>query len=163
MMDAAEIWPMRAHVRRPLILVVEHREMDVAVGQERGAVTATAQLFEAECLFVEFGGSRRVLGGQGDVADAGHGVPPRACGHSGTTPSARPLGVGRWEHGPAGRGKVVRGEDWMVPLPPRRDNMEGIERPGRRFGGLFLGTVSFITKFTTDTNDTRLSFRHAFS
>src|SRR6476646_6435438 len=28
MMDASEIGPMRAHVRRPLILVVEHREMD---------------------------------------------------------------------------------------------------------------------------------------
>jgi len=42
MMDAAEIGPMRAHVRRPLVLVVEHREMDVAVGQEYGAVTAAA-------------------------------------------------------------------------------------------------------------------------
>jgi hypothetical protein len=50
--------------------------------------------------------------GQGDVADAGHGVPPRACGRSGTTASAQPLSVGRWERGPAGQDNIVRVVGW---------------------------------------------------
>src|SRR3954465_15752125 len=74
--DAAEIRPVRAHVERALILVVEDRQIDVAVRQEHGAVRAAAQFLEAERLLVEFGDLRRLLGRQRDMPDACHRTLP---------------------------------------------------------------------------------------
>src|SRR5438105_9223827 len=76
MMDAGEVRAVRAHIRRFLVLGVEDRDIDVAVGQKHRAVRAAPQLLEAEGRFVELGDLRRLVGGQGDVLDAGHDLLP---------------------------------------------------------------------------------------
>src|SRR3954462_3607741 len=72
MVDAAEIRPVRTHVERALVLVVEDRQIDMAVGEEHGAVRAAAQFLEAERFLIELGDLRRLLGRQRDMPDACH-------------------------------------------------------------------------------------------
>src|SRR5579863_9222435 len=89
MVDAAEIGAVCAHVRRPLVFVVQDGDMDVAVGQEHRAVRAAAQLLKPEGRFVELGYLRRLLRRQRDVLDPRHqSVPSQpVCEMSMTTPS----------------------------------------------------------------------------
>jgi len=72
MVDAGKVRSVRTHVGRLLALGIEDRQVDVAVGQEHGAVRAAPQFFEPEGRFVELGDPRRVLRGQRDMPDACH-------------------------------------------------------------------------------------------
>src|SRR5436190_10598292 len=79
MMDAVEIRSMCADIGRCVGLVVEDRDIDVAVSQEHRAVRAAAQFLQAKRRFVELGDLCRLLRRQGDVFDACHVVLPYCC------------------------------------------------------------------------------------
>src|SRR5207302_7552551 len=79
MVDAVEIWSMRADIGRRVGLVVEDRDIDVAVGQEHRAVRAAAQFLQAKRRFVELGDLCRLLCRQGDMFDACHDFLPYCC------------------------------------------------------------------------------------
>src|SRR5262245_48460200 len=69
MMDAGNVWAMRAHVRRLGPLGVQNRDVDVAVGQEHRTVWAAAQFLEAKGRFVELGNLGRLLCRQRNMPD----------------------------------------------------------------------------------------------
>src|SRR5216683_4005606 len=82
MVNAGEVWSVRAHVGRLLALSGEDRNVDMAVGQKDRTIGAAPQLLEAERRFVELGDFRRLLGRQRDVLDACHGLPPMSISSS---------------------------------------------------------------------------------
>jgi len=75
-MDAAEVGAVRTDVGGFLGLPIQHREIDVSVGQKYRTVRRTPDLLHTEGLLVEGGGLSWIFCRERDVLDPGHGFLP---------------------------------------------------------------------------------------
>ena len=76
MVDAAVVRPVGADIGGFFRLPIQDRQVDLAVGQEYGAVRGTPDLLHSESVLVEGGDLCGLLCRQRDVFDSRHKFPP---------------------------------------------------------------------------------------